>query len=363
MSVVGEFCGHALVRGSETALWLQLFEALRQEILRGRWAEGERIPSFKEILGKTGVGRNSLLRALDQLEAGGYVERVRHKGVFVKATATPGNRSLGTVVILAPPEVPTEPVHGKPSVSTQAFGMVATGSLIEAADKLGLQTQVLRGPKELPKDDVFGVISLIDDGGGIAGDRVVYLGTDDPRARPCLTGDPYLAAYEVTLALVRHGHRCIALFGSRSLREATEACVRSGIAAALSDAGLPGGEETLPEMREPDAAVPAGATAVLAFCLDGARHCVGGAESAGLRVPADLSVVSLQTGFESRADGRWIAGAVYPWDKIIGRCFDILLDPEQAAARSVARLTFEPGVYAGHTLAPPKECGNEMNPK
>jgi hypothetical protein len=369
MAVVGEFYGHVLERGVGSTLSNQLYQALRHEILRGRWTLGERIPSFKEIIAQTGLSRNSLLRALDQLEAGGYVERIRHKGVFVKATATHGNRSLGTVVIPVPADAPIESHHGQPSVETQTFSRISVGHLAKTAGKLGLRTRIWPvGHRSVwssgdggADSDLFGVISLFSPKQlqrffkPRLLDRVVYLGTDDFLARPCLTGDPFTAAYQVASELIKHGHRCIALLPSPALHQATEDLVRAGIGTAMRDAGLSAGPEALPEMPGPDAPIPSDATAAFGFCGECARDVLQHARAAGFRVPEDLSVVSLQEQQGPPCDGLRICGAGYEWDDIIGTCFDILLSSASSPPRSVARLTFDPRVHEGNTVAPPRD--------
>jgi hypothetical protein len=367
MTTSKEFYGHVLRRGRRYAPSRQLYDVLRREILRGRWAIGERLPSYKNITKLTGLSQKPIQSALDRLETDGYVERIRHKGIFVKATATPGNNSLGTVIIPVPADAPREPDFGRAVVDTKTFGQIRVGRLVREAHSLGLLTHVLPVSEDAVSpvhdmaltDDVFGVISLFssDRTERIFGrelDRVVYLGTDDPLAQPALDGSPFTAAYGVTEVAVARGHRCIAVVPSPAVAGTSETWARAGIAAALARQGIPADSRALPVMPAADAPVPREATAVFCFCLETARQCLESVGAAGFRVPEDLSLLSLQTGHPFAADGRQAFGAAYKWDEIVTTCFKILMSAEGLAAPSAARITFAAGIGEGDTLAAPR---------
>jgi GntR family transcriptional regulator/MocR family aminotransferase len=71
-------------------LYLQVYRALRGEILRGRLASGERVPSTREIARQLNVSRNTAVLAYEQLLAEGYVEaRVGAAGTVVAPVLPP----------------------------------------------------------------------------------------------------------------------------------------------------------------------------------------------------------------------------------------------------------------------------------
>jgi GntR family transcriptional regulator/MocR family aminotransferase len=71
-------------------LYLQVYRALRAEILRGRLASGERVPSTREIAQLSHVSRNTAVMAYEQLLAEGYLEaRVGAAGTVVAAVLPP----------------------------------------------------------------------------------------------------------------------------------------------------------------------------------------------------------------------------------------------------------------------------------
>ena len=86
--------GRRITRQCDAPLPDQLYTILQREILRGRWKAGERIPSHKSLAESTGLSQAPIQATIQRLAADGYVERVRHKGVFVKSVDSAGNRGL-----------------------------------------------------------------------------------------------------------------------------------------------------------------------------------------------------------------------------------------------------------------------------
>lgn len=70
-------------RGSAVPLTAQVYEQVRSLILRQELAEGERLPSSRELASGIGVSRNVVLEAYDRLTAEGYVESIAQKGTYV----------------------------------------------------------------------------------------------------------------------------------------------------------------------------------------------------------------------------------------------------------------------------------------
>jgi GntR family transcriptional regulator/MocR family aminotransferase len=71
-------------------LYLQVYRALRGEILGGRLASGERVPSTREIAERLKISRNTAVMAYEQLLAEGYIEaRVGAAGTVVAPILPP----------------------------------------------------------------------------------------------------------------------------------------------------------------------------------------------------------------------------------------------------------------------------------
>jgi len=377
-----ELYGHRIARGSGKALPDQLYEALQMEILRGRWKAGERIPSYRALIELTGLSQTPIQAALQRLADDGYVRRVRHKGVFVKSTHTPGNSSLGELLIATAQDEPQHPGHSGMPVATQMFGLVNVLSLQEEARELGLSASIVPLPTDTAGEegdgtaerfaaDGLGIVSLLPAGqlkpwlsGKAPG--VVYLGTDDPFSTPALTGDLCMAAYLVTRRLLQLGHRRIAALPCAHMTNAVREQASAGMVHALEEAELPA-RGVLANGAAPQAPPDlkgirrfleqhSSATAVLCFSIDDARRLVELAELMGLAVPGDLSVASLQTEGPRRGRLRSILGAAYDWKEIIRRCFELLLSPDEFAERSVSRIVFSPQVQGEATAAPPPDA-------
>lgn len=61
----------------------QLYEQIRELILSGRLAPGDRLPSTRRYAGELGLSRTTLVSAYDQLQSEGYLDTRRGAGVFV----------------------------------------------------------------------------------------------------------------------------------------------------------------------------------------------------------------------------------------------------------------------------------------
>lgn len=63
----------------------QLYAAIRQAVLRGELAAGERLPSSRALAADLGLGRNTVLVATERLVAEGYLTSRRGAGLFIAA--------------------------------------------------------------------------------------------------------------------------------------------------------------------------------------------------------------------------------------------------------------------------------------
>jgi GntR family transcriptional regulator / MocR family aminotransferase len=73
-------------RASAVPLRDQLYRQLRQAILDGRLAAGRRLPSTRAVAQQTGVARQTVVEAFEQLIAEGYVESRPASGTYVVET-------------------------------------------------------------------------------------------------------------------------------------------------------------------------------------------------------------------------------------------------------------------------------------
>jgi len=65
-------------------IYVQLSEQLRNQILVGALAEGEQLPSVRELAGRLAINPNTIGRAYRELEREGWLVSVPGKGVYVQ---------------------------------------------------------------------------------------------------------------------------------------------------------------------------------------------------------------------------------------------------------------------------------------
>ncbi|MFZ0545228.1 MAG: GntR family transcriptional regulator [Candidatus Promineifilaceae bacterium] len=113
---------------AETPLYHQLYTGLQQAILSHQLRPGLRLPSTRDLAGLFGVSRNTVLNAVEQLMAEGYLEARPRSGTYV-------SRQL--------PETFLE----TPTVATQPKGRFAhRESLSERGKRLGYTPSTVARP-------------------------------------------------------------------------------------------------------------------------------------------------------------------------------------------------------------------------
>src|SRR5439155_26850598 len=80
------FRAFSIDTSSPEPLHRQLYDELRTAILGGRLAYGSRLPASRELAQETGLSRNTVLSAYDQLIAEGYIESRPGSGTYVASS-------------------------------------------------------------------------------------------------------------------------------------------------------------------------------------------------------------------------------------------------------------------------------------
>ena len=70
-------------RTGDTAVYLQIANALVHHIRTGVLRRGSQLPGTRELSVMLGVNRNTIKATLDELQAQGWIEAIPRKGVFV----------------------------------------------------------------------------------------------------------------------------------------------------------------------------------------------------------------------------------------------------------------------------------------
>lgn len=78
-----------LDRSASNSLYRQLYEQLRSAILNGQLSAGTHIPATRAMAGQLGVARNTVLAAVEQLAAEGFLEAKQGSGTVVSARLAP----------------------------------------------------------------------------------------------------------------------------------------------------------------------------------------------------------------------------------------------------------------------------------
>src|SRR5581483_7863272 len=104
--------GLILDSAASAPLHRQIFEQVRRAILERRLAPGQRLPSSRLMAGELGVARGTVLLAIDQLIAEGYVVAQAASGIAV-ATDLPDD------MLTAPHDGPAgqASTNGKPATA------------------------------------------------------------------------------------------------------------------------------------------------------------------------------------------------------------------------------------------------------
>lgn len=68
---------------SDKPIYQQLVELIQLDILEGKWPEGERVPSVRELAGNLEVNPGTVMRAYEQLQEEQILFNLRGRGLFV----------------------------------------------------------------------------------------------------------------------------------------------------------------------------------------------------------------------------------------------------------------------------------------
>jgi GntR family phosphonate transport system transcriptional regulator len=71
-------------RGSGIAMWRQIEDRVRQDIIDGQWKPGDRLPTETDLAERFGVNRHTMRRALAALRDSGLLRIEQGRGTFVQ---------------------------------------------------------------------------------------------------------------------------------------------------------------------------------------------------------------------------------------------------------------------------------------
>jgi DNA-binding GntR family transcriptional regulator len=142
---------------TEPIAYRSLAQDLREAILRGDYAHGERLPTEAELSAERGISRQTVRRALQDLVADGLIFRVRGRGTFASIPAGGGNSHVSQ-------GVDDHPLMAivSPDTTFEVVEPLRPGINVEAASRLRLSSdEVMTATvKRLHGQFAFGVTQI-----------------------------------------------------------------------------------------------------------------------------------------------------------------------------------------------------------
>lgn len=68
---------------TQAAIWMQIAQQIATRIIAGEWAQGDRIPSVRELAAEVQVNPNTVVRSVTFLQDSGIIINQRGVGYFV----------------------------------------------------------------------------------------------------------------------------------------------------------------------------------------------------------------------------------------------------------------------------------------
>jgi GntR family transcriptional regulator of arabinose operon len=350
---------------------------LKQEILRwlqeGKYKPEERIPSENEIAEQFGVSRQTVRQTLGELEAEGWLHRMRGKGTFV-SPPRPGNRNgkmIGVLTTYISDYIFPHIVRGaEAAVRRRGYSLLLSSTDNDKARELECLRQMLSqspcgllveptksamGNTNLPYflelqrqgvpmvmlharyPEWFGPCIMVNDerGGYLATEHLLDLGhtrvagffkTDDLQGVGRLKG--FLAA---------HRKRGMAVDPSFVVRYSTETVNEEAVAGALDLLRRPGRP-----------------TALVCYNDQLAVKILDAVRQAGLAVPGDVSVVGFDDSPLATATETKLTTLAHPKEELGMRAAEMLMDLVERPQAEAEDIVYEPELVVRDSTAAPQ---------
>ena len=140
--------GLVLDTAGRAPLHRQIFEQVRRAILERRLAPGQRLPSSRLMAGELGVARGTVLLAMDQLIAEGYVVAQAASGIAV-ATDLPDD------MLTAPHNAPARPASTNGKAAAALLSRRARTALADAEPAFNAEDAPIAFPLGQPDREAF----------------------------------------------------------------------------------------------------------------------------------------------------------------------------------------------------------------
>jgi GntR family transcriptional regulator, transcriptional repressor for pyruvate dehydrogenase complex len=134
-----------------TTLTADICRKMVSQLIRGTWAEGERIPAERELCQKLGVGRASLREALKALEIMGMIETRLGDGTYVCKRSDFFSRPLLWAIASSSEADARELVEARTLIEVELAGLAADHATPEHLKELGEQLDQMEKAKKSPE--------------------------------------------------------------------------------------------------------------------------------------------------------------------------------------------------------------------
>ena len=124
------------------------------ELIRGSWAEGEKIPAERELSQKLGVGRASLREALKALEIMGMIETRLGDGTYVCKRSEFFSRPLLWAIASSSASDARELVEARMVIEVELAGLAAEHATAEDLNEIGEHLERMIKSKKNPREFV-----------------------------------------------------------------------------------------------------------------------------------------------------------------------------------------------------------------
>ena len=148
---------------TDTAKYKAFFEALKEEILGGKYSATRKLPSEAQLMRRFGGSRVTMIHALQELRERGLIVRQKGSGSFLAANARNYGRSLGLVIPISRGEI-FPPICREVTRLAQQDGYAILLADFMAAPPEHRVAEARRIMEDFVARDVLGVVFHLTDG-------------------------------------------------------------------------------------------------------------------------------------------------------------------------------------------------------
>ncbi|MFG6661332.1 FadR/GntR family transcriptional regulator [Sulfitobacter sp. 915] len=130
----------------------QIAEALRKRVEAGEWAGAKRLPTERDLATEYGVARNTVRRALDQLEADGLLRRRVGRGTYLREEETD---AIATIIRRMEGTSPADMMEVRLLLEPAAAGFAATNASASALAAIAEAHQRATDATEMPEFETW----------------------------------------------------------------------------------------------------------------------------------------------------------------------------------------------------------------